>query len=65
MSCLIWSRGGEEAEAIMSLPVICNGYRSHKGHTVTPKKVRFQVPVCSVYLLSDLLSRYERGQLGF
>ncbi|XP_053086537.1 pleckstrin homology-like domain family B member 1 isoform X6 [Pangasianodon hypophthalmus] len=26
----------------MSLPVICNGYRSHKGHTVTPKRVRFQ-----------------------
>ncbi|XP_053340995.1 pleckstrin homology-like domain family B member 1 isoform X8 [Clarias gariepinus] len=26
----------------MSLPVICNGYRTHKGHTVTPKRVRFQ-----------------------
>ncbi|XP_058239421.1 pleckstrin homology-like domain family B member 1 isoform X3 [Hemibagrus wyckioides] len=26
----------------MSLPVMCNGNRSHKGHTVTPKRVRFQ-----------------------
>ncbi|XP_017315971.1 pleckstrin homology-like domain family B member 1 isoform X11 [Ictalurus punctatus] len=26
----------------MSLPVICNGYQQHKGHTVTPKRVRFQ-----------------------
>ncbi|XP_027021343.2 pleckstrin homology-like domain family B member 1 isoform X10 [Tachysurus fulvidraco] len=26
----------------MSLPVLCNGNRSHKDHTVPPKRVRFQ-----------------------